>query len=107
MVRYWYVFTPLVIVGALMLLALPWLALFALALIALVALVALVGLAWAIVTMPYVLGRAFSRRWQARRSASPRTAAVLSPADSGVRRIRSVPAGAAVFLANPPSERDT
>ena len=107
MVRYWYGCTPLVIVGAVFFLALPWLALFALMIFSLVALVALVGLAWALVSVPRMLSRAISRRWQGPRSASPRTAPVLSPANSGVRRIRSVPAGAAMLLANPPSQRDT
>jgi hypothetical protein len=80
---------PLVIVGTVVLLSLPWLGLIALMLVALVVLAAV---AWAIVAVPYVLGRAISRRWEGS-GASPRTAAALSPANSGVQRTRSVPAG--------------
>ena len=107
MVRYFYAWTPLVIVGTVVLLSAPWLALIALMIVSLVALVALAELAWATVFVPYMLSRAISRRWHSRSSASPRAAAALSPANSDVRPIRSVPAGVAVLLANPPSERDT
>jgi hypothetical protein len=100
MVRYFYAWTPLVIVGTVALLSLPWLGLIALMLVALVALAALAG---AIVAVPYMLGRAISRRWQGS-GASPRTAAALSPANPGVRT-RSVPASATVLLANPRSEK--
>ena len=64
MVRYFYAWTPLVIVGTVVLLSLPWLGLIALMIFSLVALVALAALAWAIVVVPYMLGRAISRRWQ-------------------------------------------
>jgi hypothetical protein len=77
MVRYFYAWTPLAIVGTLLLLAIPWLGLFALMFVSLVALAAL---AWAIVFVPYMLGRAISRRWHMRSGASPQTAAALSPA---------------------------
>jgi hypothetical protein len=107
MVRYWYACTPLVIVGAVVFLALPWLALFALMLVSLGALVVLVGLAWAILEASYMLGRAISHRWRGRSGASPQTAAALSPVTSSVRPIGSVPASAAVLLASPPSERET
>jgi hypothetical protein len=103
MVSYWYAGTPLVILGTLVLLLIPYLALIALIIVSLVALAAL---AWAVASVPRMLSRAISRRWQGRSGASPRTAAALSPANSGVRRTRSVPAGATVLLANPPSERD-
>jgi hypothetical protein len=79
MVRYWYAWTPLVIVGTVVLLSLPWLGLIALMVVALVALVALAALAWAIVLVPYRLGRAISRRGHARRGASPRTAVYRHP----------------------------
>ena len=105
--RYFYAWTPLVIVGTIILLSLPWLGLIALMIFALVALVALAALAWAMVFVPYMLSRAISRRWHSRRGASLRTATTLSPANSGVRRTRSVPAGATVLRASPPSERDT
>jgi hypothetical protein len=77
MVRYFYGWTPLVIVvGTAVLLCSP-LALIALMLVALVALAAL---ARAIVSVPYVLSRAIDHRWQRRGGESPRTAASLSPA---------------------------
>ena len=70
--------TPLVIVvGTIVFLTIPYLAL---AVLTIVSLVALARLAWAIVAVPYVLSRAISRRWQGRISASPRTTAALSPA---------------------------
>jgi hypothetical protein len=50
------------------------------ALIALVALVALAALARALVSVPYMLSRAISRRWHIRSGTSPRAAAALSPA---------------------------
>lgn len=64
MVRYFYALTPLVIVGTVVLLSLPWLGLIALMIFSLVALAALAALAWAIVFVPYMLGRAISRHWQ-------------------------------------------
>jgi len=80
MVRYFYAWTPLVIVGTVVFLSLPWLGVFALMIVALVALVALAALAWAIVFVPYMLSRAISRRWHSRSAASPRTAVAGSPA---------------------------
>lgn len=77
MVRYFYAWTPFVIVGTVVFLSLPWLSLIALMLVSLVALPAL---AIALVFVPYALIRAISRRWQDRSSAGPRTTAVLSPA---------------------------
>jgi hypothetical protein len=77
MVRYFYLWTPYVIVGTVVLLSLPWLGLIALLL---VALVALPVLALALVVVPYMLVQAISRRWQGRSHASPRTAPVLSSA---------------------------
>ena len=64
--RYFYAWTPFVIVGTVVLLSLPWLGLIALMVLALVALVALAALASAIVAVPYVLVRSIGRRWQAR-----------------------------------------
>ena len=55
--RYFYAWTPFVIVGTVVLLSLPWLGLIALMVSALVALVALAALASAIVAVPYVLVR--------------------------------------------------
>jgi hypothetical protein len=94
MVRYFYAWTPLVIVfGTLVLLTSPYLALIALMVISVAAVAAL---AWAIVSVPLMLGRAISRRWQSRIGASPGTAAALS---------RATWVGATVRLANPPSGR--
>jgi hypothetical protein len=80
MVRYFYAWTPLVIVATVVLLSLPWLSLIALVIVSLVALAALAALAWAIVSVPLLLSRSISRRWHIRSGASPRTAAALSPA---------------------------
>ena len=77
MLRYFYAWTPLVLVAAVVLLALPWLGLIALMIVSLVALSAL---AFALVLAPYMLVHAISRRWQGRRSASPRPAVVVAPA---------------------------
>jgi hypothetical protein len=74
---YLYAWTPLFIVGTVVLLALPWFGLIALMIVSLVALPAL---AWAIVIVPYMLIRAISRRLQGRSDASPGTAAAVSPA---------------------------
>ena len=79
MVRYFYAWTPLFIVGTVFILSLPWLGLIALMIVALVAVPAFAA---AIVFVPYTLGRAISRRWQGRIGVSPRAAAVLSPATS-------------------------
>jgi hypothetical protein len=77
MVRYFYAWTPLFFVGSIFILALPWLGLIALMIVAVVALPALT---LAIVFLPYMLGRAISRRWHVQRHARPRAAAVPSPA---------------------------
>jgi hypothetical protein len=82
MVRYFYAWTPLVIVAAVVLLSMPWLGLIALMIAATVALGALAALAWALVFVPYMLSRAVIRRWHLRDGASPRTA----PAPSLARR---------------------
>jgi hypothetical protein len=107
MVRYFYVWTPLVIVTTVVLLLAPWLGLIALMILSLVALGALAALAWAIAFVPYVVSRAIGRRWRSRGGAGPRPAPALSPADSGVRPMRSMPAAATVLLANTRSESDT
>jgi hypothetical protein len=77
--RYFVAWTPAVIVlGTAVLLSSAYLALIALLIVALVALPAL---ALAIVAVPYMLGRAISRRWHSRSGASPRTTEALSPAE--------------------------
>lgn len=80
MVRYFYAWTPVVLVAGIFLLSAPFLGLIALMVVSLFSLVALAALAWAIVAVPYALARALSRVWQEHSAAGPRTAAVLSPA---------------------------
>ena len=107
MVRYFYAWTPLVAVGTVTILTLPWLGLIALMLVSLVSLVALAAPALAIVWVLRMLCRAISRRWRGRSGARQWTAsAALSPASSGVRPPRPVSTGATVLLSNPPSESD-
>jgi hypothetical protein len=77
MVRYFYAWTPLVIVGTVVLLSLPWLGLIALIALLIVSLGVLAALVWAIVFVPYMLGRTISRRWQGGSVPSPRPAAAL------------------------------
>jgi hypothetical protein len=77
MVRYLYAWTPLVIVGTIVLLTLPWLGLIALAIFSLAALAALAG---AIVLVPYMLARAIGRHWQ-RGSGAQQPSAALSLAE--------------------------
>jgi hypothetical protein len=90
MVRYFYLWPPLVIVaGTAVLVASPYLALIALMIVSLGVLAAFT---WAIVWAPLLLSRAVSRRWHGRSDASLRTAPALSPATSSVRRTRSGPA---------------
>lgn len=76
MVRYFYSWTPLVIVGTVVFLSLPWLGLIALLVAVLVALAALAALAWAIVAAPLALVRATGHRWQGRSRTHRPTAAV-------------------------------
>jgi ABC-type protease/lipase transport system fused ATPase/permease subunit len=81
MVRYFYAWTPLFVVGTIFVLSAPWLGLIALMVVALVALAALAALAWAVVFVPYhMLSRAISRRSHGRSGASRLTPAALSPA---------------------------
>jgi hypothetical protein len=77
MVRYFYLWTPYVIVGAIVFLSLPWLGLIALMV---VALVALPTLALALVAGPYLLVRAIGRSLEGGTAARPQTAPVLTPA---------------------------
>lgn len=103
MVRYWYSWAPLVIVGTVVVLSLPWLGLIALVIVALVALAAL---AWAIVFLPYLLSRAIGRRWHILGGASPRTASALSPATAAFQQTPPVPAGATAAFVHGRFERD-
>ena len=102
MVRYFNALIPVLVVGALVLLSLPWLG----GMIALTVVLAVVAaIAWAIVYVPYRFGRAFSRRWRGRRGARPPTAAAQSPARPGRGRARSAQAHATAPLPEPSSER--
>jgi membrane protein implicated in regulation of membrane protease activity len=76
MVRYFYAWTPLVVVGT-VLLFLPWLGLIALMIAALAVLAVLAGLAWAIVAVPLAVGRAIGHRWRGRSAAPQPGPAVL------------------------------
>jgi hypothetical protein len=80
MVRYLYAWTPLVIVGTVAILALPWLGLIALVIFSLFALAALAALAWALVAAPLAVGRAIGHRWHGR-SAAPQPSPALSLAE--------------------------
>jgi hypothetical protein len=79
MVRYFYAWMPVVIVlGTVVVLSSAYLALIVLMLLVPVA---LAGLAWAIVGVPYMVGRAVNRRWHARTGPTPQAAAALSPGE--------------------------
>jgi hypothetical protein len=80
MVRYFYAWTPLVVVGTVVLLFLPWLALIALVIAALAAVAALAALGWAIVAAPLAVGRAIGHRWHGR-SAAPQPSPDLLQAE--------------------------
>jgi type IV secretory pathway protease TraF len=87
MVRYFYAWTPLVVVGAVVLLALPWLGLIALVIAALAALASLVALARATVTASLAVGHAIGHRWHDRSAApQPSRALVLVRAQARVPR---------------------
>jgi hypothetical protein len=105
MVRYWYGWTPLVIVLTVIPLALPWLGLIALLLVACVALAAVGAVAGGVVVVPYMLSRTISHHWRSRRATTRRPAPAFSSARTGAST-RSLPAGATVILASPPSERE-
>jgi uncharacterized protein (DUF486 family) len=73
MLRYFYAWTPLVVVGTVVFLSLPWLGLLA---FMIASLVALALLASVIVFVPYKLGQAITRRWHGHGAASARTLAL-------------------------------
>lgn len=99
MARYFYLWTPFVIIaGMAVLAASPYLAL---VLLMTIALGMLAALTYVMVWAPLLLSRAISRRWHGHAL----TPTALSPSTSVVRRTRSVPAGATVLLVNH-SERD-
>jgi hypothetical protein len=79
MVRYFYAWTPLVLVGTVVILSLPWLGLIAFMIAALVAVAAPVALAWATVAATRGVGRAIALRWHA--DAVPQYKPALLPAE--------------------------
>ena len=106
MVRYFYAWTPLFIVGTVVLLTLPWLGVIALMLVTVVLLVALADLAYAIASALRVLGGAISHPWHGRGWARQALTPARSPASSDDRPTQLVPTGATVLLARQPPERD-
>ena len=105
MVRYWFSFTPLVVIGTVIILSAPWLGVIALMVSVLVALAALGALVWGIVVAPYMLVRSVGRRRRNRRSTAlqpvrpPSARARLEPT-------QSIPAGATMLLGGPPPESE-
>ena len=106
MVRYFYAWTPLLIVGAGVLLSLPWLGVIALMLVALVLLVALAALGYAIAWALRELSGTICHRWHSRNGARQGMAPALSPTSSGDRPTQLVPTGATLLVARPPSGRE-
>ena len=80
MVGYLFAWAPLVIVGTVALLALPWLGLFALMIFSLVALAVLAAFAGAIVAIPLAVTHAIAGRWRGRAGVD-RSRAALSLAE--------------------------
>jgi hypothetical protein len=89
MVRYFYAWTPLVLVGAVVLLSLPWLGLIAFVIAALAAVAAPAALVWATVAATRGVGRTIALRLH-RPSAVPQYKPALLPAerDAWLRVIR-------------------
>ena len=106
MVSYCYTWTPLVIVGTLSLLALPWLGLIALLVVVLGSLVLLAALVTAIVWVPLNAGRAILRRWHARIGTRGRPDATVPWARSGRQPTGSIPVSVTALLSDPRSRRD-
>ena len=106
MLTYCYAWTPLVIVGSLGLLALPWLGLITLLVVAVGSLILLAGLVRAVLWLPFVAGRAIHRRWQARMD-RPRRADATVPwaARPGRQPTGSIPAGATALISKPRARR--
>jgi len=62
MLRYFYTWTPLVLVATIVILALPWLGVIALIVALLIAVTALAALAWAVVSALHALVRSVPQR---------------------------------------------
>jgi hypothetical protein len=78
--RYFYAWLPLVIVGTIFFLALPWLGLIALLVVSLLAIAALALLGASVVFLPFMLGRAIVRHRRGIGAAHPGTETALVPA---------------------------
>ena len=79
MARYLYIWMPVfVVLGTFLVLTSSVLALIALPFVLLFVLAAL---AWVVVGVPYMLGRAVRRRWHARHDGTPQAAAALAPVE--------------------------
>lgn len=97
MANYFYNWTPIVVIGTVLILGLPWLGLFALIFVASFVFAALatvaLGLAWTIAAV----GRAIGREWHRLSGASDGTAP--APRPSVRRPTQLVPLGATVMFA--------
>ena len=76
MVRSFYSWIPLVIVGAIVILSLPWLGLIALMVVAVAAVPTLL---LAVALVPYMIVRVIGRGWQRHSAAKPIATTVVSP----------------------------
>ena len=85
MVRYFYAWTPLFVIGTVSILSLPWLGLIAVLIAALFPLAALVGLVWGVISLSHMLARAISRGWHGS-GTTARAAVTLSPATQQFRK---------------------
>ena len=105
MLSYCYAWTPLVIIGSLSLLALPWLGLIALVVVVLGSLVLLAGLVTAILAVPLGAGRAIVRRRHARSGRRGWPEATMPWAPPGREPTPSIPVGATALLSDLRSRR--
>jgi len=103
MVRYWFSFTPLVVVVTFVLLALPWLGVIALMVFTLAALATLAALVAGVVVAPYMLVRSVGGLRHSRRGMVLQPVRLAAPRPP-LEPTQSIPAGATVFLGCPPSE---
>jgi hypothetical protein len=75
MVRYWYARTPLLVLGTVVLLSIPWLGVLAVMVVALAALAALAAAVRVTVSVMSTLARTMTRPWHAPSGAYARTTA--------------------------------
>jgi hypothetical protein len=94
MANYFYKWTPLFIVGTIVLLGLPWLGLIALILVALVVIGALGAVAFAIAWVIETASRAIGHGLRELGGAAHRIAPALSPARSTPQQSQLPPTGA-------------